>query len=82
MDWIFKTNMDYIFDLMRKTSKVISSCHNATQLEGAYNYVANLEKYLSHFEKTERQQQFADKQIAEFRKMLNLKSKMVSADFD
>jgi len=53
-----------------------------TQLEGAEQYVNHLENYLSHFEKTERQQQFADKQIAEFRKMLNLKSKMVSADFD
>ena len=82
MDWNFKNNMDYIFDLFRKTARVISSCENMTQLEGAYNYVANVEKYLTHFEKTERQQQFADKQIAEFRKMLNLKSKMVSADFD
>lgn len=82
MDWNFKSNLDYIFDLCRKTSRVIVSCENATQLKGAEQYVNHLENYLSHFEKTERQQQFADKQIAEFRKMLNLKSKMVSADFD
>ena len=75
MDWIFKTNMDYIFDLMRKTSQVISSCHTATQLEGAYNYVANLEKYLSHFEKTERQAQFCEKQLTEFKKMLKIKNR-------
>ena len=75
MDWNFKTNMDYIFDLMRKTSKVISSCKNITQLEGAYNYVANLEKYLSHFEKTERQALFCEKQLAEFRKMLKVKNR-------
>tara|TARA_A200000159_G_C7281045_1_gene321506 strand:+ start:725 stop:949 length:225 start_codon:yes stop_codon:yes gene_type:complete len=74
--------MDYIFDLCRKTSKVITGCKNSIQLEGAERYVDNLEKYFTHFEKTERQQQFADKQIAEFRKMLNLKYKMVSEDFD
>ena len=82
VNWNFKTNMDYIFDLCRKTSKVITGCKNSIQLEGAERYVDNLEKYFTHFEKTERQQQFADKQIAEFRKMLNLKYKMVSDDFD
>ena len=82
VNWNFKTNMDYIFDLCRKTSKGITGCKNSIQLEGAERYVDNLEKYFTHFEKTERQQQFADKQIAEFRKMLNLKYKMVSEDFD
>jgi hypothetical protein len=61
---------------------VISGCENLIQLDGAENYVNNLERYFTHFEKTERQQNFADKQIAEFRKMLNLKRKMHSADFD
>lgn len=82
MDWNFKSNLDYIFDLCRKTSRVISGCENLIQLDGAENYVNNLERYFTHFEKTERQQNFADKQIAEFRKMLNLKRKMHSADFD
>ena len=59
--------MDYIFDLMRKTSKVISSCKNVMQIESAYNYVDNLEKYLSHFEKTKRQTQF--------KKMLKIKNR-------
>lgn len=75
MDWNFKNNMDYIFDLFRKTARVISSCKNMTQLEGAYNYVANVEKYLTHFERTERQKQFCDKQMAEFRKMLKVKNR-------
>ena len=75
MDWNFKNNMDYIFDLFRKTARVISSCENMTQLEGAYNYVANVEKYLTHFERTERQEQFCEKQIAEFRKMLKVKNR-------
>ena len=61
---------------------MISGCENLIQLDGAENYVNNLERYFTHFEKTERQQNFADKQIAEFRKMLNLKRKMHSADFD
>jgi len=67
--------MDYIFDLMRKTSKVISSCKNVMQIESAYNYVDNLEKYLSHFEKTKRQTQFCEKQLAEFKKMLKIKNR-------
>lgn len=82
LDWNFKSNLDYIFDLCRKTSRVITSCENSIQLKGAENYINNLERYFTHFKKTRMQQQFADKQIAEFRKMLNLKSKMVSADFD
>lgn len=82
VNWNFKSNLDYIFDLCRKTSRVITSCKNSIQLKGAENYINNLERYFTHFKKTGRQQQFADKQIAEFRKMLNLKSKMVSADFD
>lgn len=75
MDWIFKNNMDHIFDLFRKTAKVISSCENMIQLTGAYNYVTNVEKYLTHFERTERQEQFCEKQMTEFRKMLKVKNR-------
>ena len=75
MDWIFKNNMDHIFDLFRKTAKVISSCENMIQLTGAYNYVANVEKYLTHFERTERQELFCEKQMTEFRKMLKVKNR-------
>lgn len=74
-DWTFKTNMDHIFDVFRKTSKVISSCKNAQQLMGAYNYVDNVARYVTHFERSPRQTEFCDKQVAEFKKMLRVKNR-------
>ena len=46
MEWEFKQDMDHIFDVIKKTSKVIKSCKNSIHVEGAYNYLANLERYL------------------------------------
>lgn len=82
MKWNFTNNMDYIFDLCRKTSKVISSCKNEPQLRVAKRYVDNLERYFSHFEKTKEQQEFTSKQLKKFRDILRLKMKMVYADFN
>jgi len=73
-NWTFKKNMDHIFDVFRKTSRVIRSCENRDQLEGASNYVKNVRRYLTFFSKTKRQQEFCDKQMNEFVKMLRLKS--------
>tara|TARA_B100000212_G_scaffold213852_1_gene161620 strand:- start:128 stop:385 length:258 start_codon:yes stop_codon:yes gene_type:complete len=73
-NWTFKQNMDHIFDVFRKASKVIRSCENQDQLEGASNYVKNVRRYLTFFSKTKRQQEFCDKQMDEFDKMLRLKS--------
>lgn len=71
----FKSNLDYIFDLIRKTGKVIKSCYNSEQLEGAHKYVDNLERYLTHFERSPREEKFCTTQIAEFRKMLRIKGR-------
>ena len=78
MEWEFKQDMDHIFDVMKKTSKVIKSCKNSMHIEGAYNYLANLEKYLTHFKKSKRQQEFCNKQILEFKKMLKIKRRYLS----
>lgn len=78
MEWEFKKDMDHIFDVIKKTSKVIKSCKNSMHIEGAYNYLANLEKYLTHFKKSKRQQEFCDKQILEFRKMLKVKRRYLN----
>jgi hypothetical protein len=78
MEWRFKQDTDRIFDIMKKTAEVIKSCDKEVQLEGAYNYVANLKRYLTFFEKTKREQEFCDKQILEFRKMLKIKRRYLS----
>ena len=82
MDWTFKANMDHIFDVFRKTAKVISGCINMDQLSGAYNYVDNLERWLAHFEKNPRQAEFCNKQMAEFRKMLRVKNRSFNEFID
>jgi hypothetical protein len=78
MEWSFKQDTDHIFDVMKKTAAVIKSCDKAVHVEGAYNYVANLERYLTFFKKSKRQQEFCDKQILEFRKMLRIKRRYLS----
>ena len=72
--------MDHIFDVIRKTSDVIKSCENTTHLQGARNYVANLNRYLDFFEKSTRQQEFWDKQVNEFYKMIRIKNKQYLVD--
>ena len=82
MEWTFTNNMDYVFDLCKKAGRVISSCKNAPQLDGAERYIDNLERYFTHFKKTKKQQEFANKQIKAFREILRLKTKMARADFN
>jgi len=80
MEWRFKQDVDHIFDVMKKTAEVIKSCKNTTHLQGATNYVANLKRYLTFFEKTTREQEFCDKQINEFDKMIRIKTKQYLVD--
>ena len=76
MDKNFKNNLNYIFDLFRKTTKVIKSCQDLEQLEGAYNYVENLERYLNTFDRTPREQSFCKQQIVEFNRLLKIKRRL------
>lgn len=78
--WTFKDNMDHIFDVIRKAAAVIKSCKNVTHLEGATNYVKNVKRYLTFFEKSARQQEFCDKQMNEFDKMIRIKSREYLVD--
>lgn len=82
MDKNFKNNINYIFDLFRKTTKVIKSCQDIEQLEGAYNYVENLERYLNTFDRTPREKELCKQQIVEFNRLLKIKRRLFHEYFD
>ena len=79
-DWTFKDNIDHIFDVIKKAADVIKSCKSAVHLEGASNYVKNVKHYLTFFDKSTRQQEFCDKQMSEFDKMIRIKRKEYLVD--
>lgn len=76
-DWNFKTNLDHIFDTIRKASRVIKSSQTIDQLKVAERYINNLETYLNCFDRSDRQINFCEMQIKEFKKILNIRFKAI-----
>lgn len=83
-DWNFKSNIDHIFDVIRKTAAVIKSCSvdNVNQINGAERYVDLFENYTMHFESSPKQKQFISMQVAEFRKMIRIKRRAYNELYD
>lgn len=77
LEWDMDSNLDHIFDVIKKTVNVITSCETQSQLEGAAIYVKNVEKYFNCFESNAKQSKFLLGKVSHFKTLLALKKKSI-----
>ena len=80
IDYLIKHGTMRIVHEIADEKFMIKSCKNTTHLAGATNYVKNVRRYLTFFDKSARQQEFCDKQLNEFDKMIRIKTKQYLVD--
>ena len=77
LEWDMDSNLDHIFDVIKKTVNVITSCETQSQLEGATVYVKNVETYFDCFKSNANQSKFLLGKVSHFKTLLALKKKSI-----